>query len=433
MGTTPNVVAGASSNVDGGSPAVADLEPVVPLTTDSPDSSTQDTPDLGGEVDEFGQPKTKVDDAAAVEDGRVIPKWIRDMKEANPEGYKAAKADFFSHREYKSIYPTVQAAREANDLIQSLGGAQGAQKLQEEATFFKDASNQFLKGDPAFVKDLWEEDPIAAALHVQPMLEEFKARDFEGYKSSIARIWANDFKRLNFAPALSDLAAAIKGKNFDAAAEIANSIQTWHDSIMDVASRAEDPRVKTLLAERTKQHETRQQSEREEFLKGYRTEATNAVVSEGEKVFDSFFRNRKIDKEDREDLLRESLSIANRAVIADKSFTEQRDKHLQRGDSAAAMRLTKARYAQEMTEAVKRVARRYGLVSGQPKGSTQQQQQRPGNQPQPQQGFVAVKERPQAEQINRRATTNDMILAGRAILNDGRKVDWSALKKAQSA
>lgn len=430
MSTQPNPIGSDAPNV--GDTSIGEVpESVVPLTTDEPEVSTTDAPEPeGGEE----TPEPGAETAGGQEDGRVIPKWIRDLKEANPEGYKAAKADFFSHREYKSIYPTVQAAREANELIQSLGGAQGAQKLQEDATFFKDAANQFLKGDPAFIKDLWEEDPIAAALHVSPMLEEFKAKDWQGYKSTIARIWANDFKRLNFAPALQDLSAAIKAGNKDAAAEIATSIQQWHDSIMEESNKAEDPRVKTLLAERAKGHETRQQTEQAEFLKTYRTETVNDVVTEADKVFESFFRGRKIDKEDRTDLLRESLAIANRSVQADTKFMEQQEAHLRRGDAASARRLTKARYAQEITEAVKKVARRYGLVSGQPKGSPQQTQ-KPGTkqQSQPQQGFVAVKERPQPEQINRRATSNDMILAGRAILNDGRKVDWSALKKAQVA
>jgi hypothetical protein len=434
MSTNTDPLVGSSPDA-GLSTTIGDPEAVASLPTDSPDSSANNTPDSEGEVDENGQPKAGAEDTKGEvrEDGRLIPKWMRAMKEADPEGYKAAKSAFFNLKERESVHPTVQAAREEHDLVQSLGGREGASKLQEDSVFFKEAANQFLKGDPAFIKDLFEEDPIAAALHVAPMLEEFKTRDFEGYKSTIARIWANDFKRLNFAPALQDLSAAIQSGDKAAAAAIAQSIQQWHDSILDVSNRAEDPRVKSLLAERNKHVETRQQAEQQEFLKTYRTETINEVVAEGEKVFNSFFRDRKIDAEDRTDLLREAMSIANRAVEADKAFMEQRNKHLEKGDAHSAKRLTKARYAQEMTNAVKRVARRYGLVSGQPKPNTQPTQRTDGQQqPKPAQGFVAVNERPQPEQINRRATSNDMILAGRAILNDGRKVDWSKLK-ARSA
>lgn len=436
MGTVPNAVAGAGSNVDSSSSAVAELDPVESLPTEVPDSSTQDTPQPEGEVNESGQPKAGAEETAGQvrEDGRLIPKWMRAMKEADPEGYKAAKATFFNLKERESVHPTVQAAREDHELVQSIGGREGLDRMREDNSFFHSAATQFAKGDPAFVKDLFEEDPIAAALHVPIMLDEFKTRDFEGYKSTIARIWENDFKRLNFAPALRDLAAAIQVGDKKSAAEIAQSLQSWHDSIVDVSRRAEDPRVKTLLAERNKRQETEQQSAQQEFIKGYQTDAINAVVSEGTKVFDSFFRGKNIDAEDKNDLLRESLAIANKAVLADKAFIEQRDKHLANKDAHSAMRLTKARYAQEMTEAVKRVARRYGLVSGQAKTNAQPTTQKPNTQgqPQPTQGFVAVNERPQPEQIDRHRTTPEMIISGRAILTNGRKVDWSKLK-AKSA
>lgn len=433
MGNTPNVIAGAGSNVDSGSTAVADLDVADPLAaTDDVDSSATDTPDSEG-GDDGSQPEAGAEGAVGdttKEDGRLIPKWMRAMKEADPEGFKQAKSVLFSLKERENIHPTVQAAREEHDLVQSLGGREGATKLQDDAGFFKEASSQFLKGDPAFVKDLWTEDPIAAALHVSPMLEEFKAKDLAGYKSTIARIWEHDFKALNFAPALKDLRDAIAAKDATTAMQIAQSIQSWHDSIIDESRKGEDPRVKTLLAERNKGHETRQQAEQAEFIKAYRTEASNEIISEGGKTFDSFFRGRKLDKDDRNDLLRESLTIANRAIEADKEFITQRDNHLKRGDSHSALKLTKARYAREMSEAVKRVARRYGLVSGQAKPN-QAQPQKPntnGGQPAAAQGFTVVSARPEAEQIDHRRTTSEMIVNGRAILNDGRKVDWSKLK-----
>lgn len=434
MGNTPNANLGDGSNVD---PIIPDgiQEPDASLPSSEPDLSADNTPEPEGGAED--QPEAGADVAGAdggKEDGRVIPKWIRAMKEADPEGYKAAKSSFFSLKERETIHPTVQAARDEHDLVESVGGRDGLTRLQEDAVFFKDAANQFVKGDPAFVKDLWEEDPIAAALHVSPMLEEFKSRDLAGYNSTIARIWANDFKQLNFAPALQDLAAAIRSGDKDNASAIAKSIQDWHDSIVNVSNQAEDPRVKTLLAERSKRHETQEKADQDAFLTTYRTDAANAVIEDGSKVFDSFFRGRNIDKDDRNDLLRESFAIANRAVTADAAFIEQRDKHLARGDSVSAMKITKARFAQEMSLAVKRVARRYGLISGQTQKPNQPAKPNNGQQQpnQPVQGFTAVTVRPEPEAIDRRRTTPDMIMEGRAILSDGRKVDWSKLKRASA-
>jgi hypothetical protein len=91
------------------------------------------------------------------------------------------------------------------------------------------------------------------------------------------------------------------------------------------------------------------------------------------------------------------------------------------------LQLTKARFARELPDAVKRIARRYGMTSGTPATGTQRQQQQPAG-GQPAAGFVAVNARPDGMDIDRSRTSNEMILSKRAILKDGKKVDWSKLK-----
>jgi hypothetical protein len=426
MSVTNTPISGTGSNAD---PTVSDVV-LDDATTQVAD--TQVTDDTTTQVDDTttiiepgkeGQEPVK-------EDGRSIPKWVKELQTSNPEAYKKAKADFFETRERRTIHPTVQAAREEHDLIQSIGGREGITTLREDAGVYKTAANQFLKGDPAFVKDLWEEDPIAAALHVAPMLETYRARDFEGYKSTVAKLWDTEFQGVGLQEkGLNPLKSAITSKNTEEALAILADIQGWKDSISRTASKAEDPRVKTLLAERASQRDNAAKSEQETFLKGYKTESVNLVVDEASKTFDSFFRGRKLDPEDRTDLLREAISMANRAVVADKDFMTQQQGHLDNGDKHSAIQLTKARYAREMPNAVQRVARRYGLVSGtaprQQQQTTQQQQQ----QPRVEQGWTAVNVRPSPEEIDRSRTPNEMILSGKAILRSGKKVDWSALKK----
>jgi hypothetical protein len=92
------------------------------------------------------------------------------------------------------------------------------------------------------------------------------------------------------------------------------------------------------------------------------------------------------------------------------------------------MQLTKSRYARELPEAVKRVARRYGLVSGTPAQRTGQPQPNTPGAPKPEAGWVAVNQRPTPEEIDRSLTSNEMIISKRAILKNGKKVDWRALK-----
>ncbi|MBU6231673.1 hypothetical protein KGP36_03310 [Patescibacteria group bacterium] len=428
MGTEPNPIAGAGSGTEPIVPGI-ELDPTATSTVEGQGEGSQPDGDEG-QPPKPGEGEGQGEGGESREDGRVIPQWMRALKDSNPEAYKRAKTDLFELRDRRSVHPTAQAAREEHEVFESLGGAEGVEKLQEEGQFFQEAAKQFLKGDPAFVKDLWEEDAIAAALHVQPMLDEFKARDLEGYKSTVARLWEDEFQGVGFGNALKALAESISTGNKETSLALVDGFKKWFDSIGEVARKAEDPRVKTLLADRARQQDQSEQAQQQEFLKSYRSETINTVVEEATKVFDSFFKNRKIDADDRMDLLRESIAIANRAVEADSSFKSQRDRHLERGDSQAARRLTKARFARELPEAVKRVARRYGLISGTPRQDQGNGQGGGRQQPAPRapQGWVAVNERPTPEQINRSLTSNSDIISKRAVLKDGRKVTWAHLK-----
>lgn len=428
MGTTPT---SAVTEPSVGSEVTVDTEIAASPTAveEAPELETTAEPE-GGAEPQAGSSEEQTSGEPAREDGRKIPPYIRALKEANPEAYKRAKGDFFDLDTRRAIHPTVQAAREEHELLQSAGGANGLGKLREDGAFFKTAAQQFLKGDPAFTKDLWEEDPIAAALHVPHMLEEFRAKDVEGYNSTLARLWDNEFEAIGLSRGLQQLRAAIDAADKETAIAWLDEVAKWKDSISSVARRAEDPRVKTLLAERAKRQETEAETQHQEFLKGYRTEAVNAVVEDGGKVFDSFFKDRKIDSEDRNDLLREAFRIANAAVEKDKEFVSQRDAHLDAGDSHAAMRLTRSRFARELPTAVKRVARRYGMVAGPAKPTPTQPSTAERTAPAGPSGWIEVRERPQPEEIDRDRTTPSDIIAGKAVLKNGRKVSWARLKTA---
>lgn len=407
-----------------------------PEPDSSLDTGAEPIPEPTGDTPEGTEPAPDGKDPASStdpkEDGRIIPPWLRDLKDKNPAAFAKAKTDLFDLRDRRSVHPTVQAAREEHELLQANGGVAGIAKLREDGTFFKSAAEQFLKGDPAFVKDLFEEDPIAAAQHVPIMLDAFKERDKDGYNATIARLWDNEFKAVQFDTGVANLIAAIKAKDLDSAMQWAESFGKWQQTISGHARRAEDPRVKALLTERNQRFANEAKTARDESFKSYRTDATNEVVTSMEKVFDDYFKNRKgMDAEDRGDLLREATARANRDVENTPGFKEQRDKLLQAGDFEGAKRLLKTTFAKHAPEAVKRIARRYGTLAGPAVPAKDLKQPTPGQRPAaPSAGFVQVNTRPQAEEIDRNATPNEMIISGRAVLKNGRKVSWAHLKKA---
>lgn len=426
-------VVGTSAVADTGTDTpVADATETITDTGTDTTSTEEETPSTEGDQTTEGSQDGEGDRAGepSVEDGRVIPQWIRSLKETDAKAYGQARSNFFDLRARTDIHKTVDAARQDRDLIQSLGGSEGVEKLQQDAGFFSEAAKWFMDGSPEFVKDLWQEDPIAAALHVSPMLEQFKEKDSEGYKSTIAKVWQNDFKAVNFGPGVKSLIAAIESGDKATAAQIAKEISEWHDSIIGVANRAEDPRVKSLLAERNRERQTKESTERQEFVRTYQTETANSVMKGLGQTFDSFFRGYKLDREDRVSLLRDAERLVSKQIIADKAFIEKREAALNRGDAHSAKSMTEAKYKQLGTDAVKSIARRYGMFSNtKPKQQNPQQQQRPGSSASP--GYVAINAPPKEDQINRVQTSREMIIERKAILKDGRKVDWSKSVRSQ--
>lgn len=415
--------------------SLASQSAVVDTSTDAAATSNDDASQVDTtQVDDQQVDTTQVDDQQATDtltdidaDGRKLPNYVKALKETDPKSYARAKTEFFDLAARRAVHQTVQAAREEHELVTSYGGAEGIAKLREDGQYFKTAAQQFLKGDPEFVKDLFDEDPIAAELHVPHFLEAYKTKNLEGYKTTLAQLWDTEFKSVGFIEnGIKPLIAAIQAGNKEAALEIANSIHQWQNSISETARKGPSPREKALLAERAKQHETREQSEKDDLIKQYRTDSMNGIVEDGSKIFDSFFKGRKIDAEDRNDLLREAFAVANRAVSADKQFTEQRDQHLNAGDSAAALKLSRARFARELPEAVKRVARRYGMIAGPVKNTLTEKPN--GGTPPAAQGFTQLNALPNPNDIDRTKSPKEMLQSGRAILKNGRKVSWAHLR-----
>jgi hypothetical protein len=423
---------------DAGAPPSPDADPEASLTLGAePEASP--TP---GELEPAQEPGTQPSDPSLEpQDARVIPGYIRELKDKAPEAYKRAKTDFFDLRDRRTVHPTVQAAREEHEFVKSLGGREGVASLQEDGRFFKDAANQFLRGDKAFYADLWEEDQTAAETGLPIMLEIAREKSPEFYEATTGRIWDATLQRAGFNDRLNDLAALIQEGKKDEALKLVNAFYDWRMDFKTKAQKTEDPRLKRMMADRASEQQNRGKAEKQQFVESYQAEAYNAVVADATKVFDGFFKNRKLEEDDRRDLLRETLSFANKAVVADENFKKQRDGHLERGDAQAALKLTRSRYAQAMPDAVKRVARRYGVLAGPAKPAAPNQQGKgpSGAAPPPDKGFTAVNERPRAYEIDHEATAmlagksgetrETMIVSGRAVLKDGRKVSWAHLKQ----
>src|SRR5690348_14275190 len=409
------VDSGITSSIAESQPAVEETQPV---QTDG-----QQTPVEGA------QPSGEQPEQRASEDGRVIPKWIRDMQKANPKGYQQAKNDFFSLREFRQVFPSVADARQAKEQLELVGGTEGLSELQTTNGEFKSVAQQFFDGDPAFVDDLANEDPLAFGTHVPHTLDKFKEIDEAGYNREMARRITGEHDAVQLRQQLVSAYQAIKADNKDEALRILYAIAGWHDRLAEIGKQEDDPRFVKLREELKTERQQTQANATKELNAEYRTNAEKAITEKASALLDSYLAGRKIEPDDRNQLMQNVMYAANSEVLKDANFQKQlslqRERAISLRNSSSAVRFAVARYEQALKLAVERQARLMGVSS---KAAIPGNKPAPnGNKPVPKaiDGFEYVTQSPPNNEIDRSQTTREMVLKQRAVLKGGRKVTWA--------
>src|SRR6185312_8608122 len=160
----------ASASVAGTASVAESTATATPTVTEEPITGAPtgaDTaqPEAGHESAETGTESGGDDNANASEDGRVLPKAIRALKETDPKAYVAEKTRFFEHRDYKATFPTVAEAKKARQTLELVGGEAGLTQLQTDVSEFRNVAQQFMAADPKFTADLAEADQVAFVSH----------------------------------------------------------------------------------------------------------------------------------------------------------------------------------------------------------------------------------------------------------------------------
>lgn len=382
--------------------------------------------------------KPKGEDAS--EDGRVLPKWIRSLKDADPEGFKKAKTDFFDLRERRTDFPTVADARKAKQTLELVGGEAGLAEMQADNAEFSAISKKFLNADPQFASDLFEQDTISAVQLVPHVLEQLQKHDGAAYNRLVAKQFSREFeaRAINGGTIRAALerafAAAPQGEAGQAIRDELNAIASWQDKVTQLAKQEENPEVKKLREKIKADEQARTSETQKAFTASYRDEAVKANTGEAERLVTQYLGTRKLDPESRNLALRNTISLANELLLDGKSFPDfakQRDLLFQRGDKAALVRYVTSAWKQALAKSVQRVMRLVGggATPANGKGAAQAAGAKPtanGAKPAPQ-GYIKVKERPDPRLIDRSKSPFSQIMnEQKATLKDGRKVTWAA-------
>ena len=154
----------ATASVPGVGTGSSAASPVETSPISAP-SETVETPDIGVETAEpiaGEQPTESVStdspETQETQDGRVIPQEFREAFKQNPK----LRNLFFSEKAYREQFPTIQEARQARDLLETVGGEEGWKQVQQSQEEQRGLDDLYYSRNPQkqrdFVKNLLTQD-----------------------------------------------------------------------------------------------------------------------------------------------------------------------------------------------------------------------------------------------------------------------------------
>lgn len=389
---------------------------------DAPEVNADEVVDQGLE----GTPDDVVDPAAVVDakeepvDWRTVPPELKDFFRS-PAGKKARDA-WFERKAWNEKFPE-GGFKKADEIISFLdehGGREGLTtalgELQGKAAELDAISEKIQNGDASLVNDLTPETLSKLA----PVVAERWAKDDpEGWGAAMSGVMAATINQNGIPMFLERMGLMLEVGKTDAIPAMIKQLQEWAGSFQ---AKAQAPRT-TQTTQQPDKFAAREQELNSREQKAFESDVEKEVESfrttQISKELESFFKRRPNDN-DAKDL---AISTVRNEVLTrlhnDQTFKTSVQALLARKDKAGAAKLIKSRETSAITEIAPKVGR---TIFGNP-GPAQPAAQKPAGVPSKvDAGFSFIDKAPKPELIDRFRTTDAMIMRGKFILKDGRKL-----------
>lgn len=454
------ISAGAGTEVaNAGSDAGTTTEVATPAT-ETPSTEPQVTgegeqPQEGEDADlsgESAEEPTPEEDLLADYDGRKIDAKTRNaisaLAKVDKEAAKAIRETYFPAQEIvrelgvQSIREAVHGVRGMKATIDGLGGEEGINELQTEVTDYRNEIEQFSKGDPELLNQLYQSNPEGLGMAISNGLSILMQKDLATFDQAFTGSMVSRLEHAGVFRGVEELIGYIKEGQGQEAYDLATKLQAWLGNAKKVAENTRtsreqrNPEAERLEA-KAKELDAR---ERQQYEANIGSEVKRLTNSSVEKVSSQFFRDIKLGPEGRQRFTRQLIQEVRQLMEKDKTFLRQETAIRGKGDAKRSAQFIHTKFNELLPEAFRRLrnelypnykpaARPVALAkpaaSGKPAVSSG------GNGASA--GAQLVERKPAPPEIDYKKTSDAMLNIGgkfgEAVLLNGRRVRWDWQKQ----
>lgn len=348
---------------------------------------------------------------------------LQKLREADPKVATVVSRAVFRFAEMEREFPGgLPEVLEMRSKLEEFGGFDSIQERLEGAEELTGLADQFMEGNPAFVEDMLESSPESFNALAPIVFQKYAETQPDAFASYIAKIVASDFQKCNL-PLMMMRLEDMLGDNA-AAREILGQVNGYLAGFQALANKAPavaPPGPKKAPARTSADQREEQLRSREWNLDRQAVQKT--IVGD---AYAKAAAGRKASAEERAEI---QWRFMNRAKIeADRMFpgwNEKSQRFIRNNDKAGYLRYMTSIYKrivpEAMASAVQRTLRGKAPGPGIPRGTSQ----KPGATPvAAAAGFTMLSKEADTWQIDYGRTSPAMLRENRAILKDGKKVQW---------
>lgn len=414
-----------------------DTTPAEPAPDESIEPTTEGSDPEGSEADPSGEPEgqeqhppAEGNDGSPILDGKRLSEaakaTLAEIKAKDPKLAAQLKSALFTADALRRAVPGgLKEVAELRQQIENLGGADGIQAMRAEQQQWKALDEQFVSGDPKFIESIAEASPEAFAKIAPAAFAKFQELHPEGYSAYVSQVFVADMLQEGIPLALERLQ--------DFIADNPKALQVWQKLagyVNRVNGFAQKPVNAPAMQQRPQAGDDRERmlTEREQNLT--RTEWRGAADSERMNVFNAEYARltagRKIGDSQAAAIKELYVSRLSAALRKAPHFNANIDKYFANKDRSGYLRYIGSLYKQEIPKALRSAVD--SVLPAKPgpaakpaataKPATNAAPAAPAN------GYAWLATVPAKDKIDFRQTTPNMIREGKAVLVDGKKVQW---------
>lgn len=331
------------------------------LQTDGGEGEASGDLDEFGELDAFGEDEEAEAGIAPQKFSSEQYKALKAALAQQPELFKAVKREISENSRYKQLYESPEAAREAHERVESLGGLDA---IEEEAKEWSTVYAMFQAGDKGVI-DYWAKDnPQALAKlfpHVYDQVAEIDPGMWNHKAAGTFMATAQQMGMITAVNVLSAMEAVKKSPEIKAQIDsIVDALNRLNEIASKAPSRDLTPEAKALDERAQKLKD----QERQLYVGSLQQKIVPLISKFGTNSLNHFLQGKKLTSEARKGLLEDVNREYARLTAKDEQFQKNRVALLEAGETDKLIKLVSAHLQRTMPMAAKRAWRKYTGISG---------------------------------------------------------------------